>query len=352
MLMSVVQIHLSPPNPKSLLALLAGIFFEASSPQSLCIMGRNRTMTSHKKQDINMTNARIQRFIVLSSLLFWALIAAWLWDTQPVLAWLCLGMPLIVTPLILGIQCAWAASVNRADPAPRASAAQWVGAWLAEWRVAILVFMWWQPFGHRAIPDNLQPTQGRRGMVLVHGFFCNRALWTHWMRLLTSQGRVFVSVDLEPAYGSISSYAQVIEQAVAAVEKATGLPPVIVGHSMGGLAIRAWAAHAGGPGLAHAHRIFTLGTPHYGTAIAAASHTENGRQMRQSSTWLAENASLLPDNFAKQCTCYFSHCDNIVFPASTATLSGADNRHMVGHAHVQLVFAPDIQKACWAALET
>jgi hypothetical protein len=27
MLMSVVQIHLSPPNTKSLLALLAGIFF-------------------------------------------------------------------------------------------------------------------------------------------------------------------------------------------------------------------------------------------------------------------------------------------------------------------------------------
>jgi triacylglycerol lipase len=299
-----------------------------------------------------MTNAWLQRFIVLGSLIFWALLAAWLWDGQRGWAWLCLAMPLIITPLILGIQCIWAAKVNRTDLAPAASFAQWLGAWLAEWRAAALVFTWWQPFRYNAIADNLQPTPGKRGMVLVHGFFCNRALWTEWMRHLERQGRVFVSVDLEPAYGSISNYAQIVEKAVAAVEKATGLPPVIVGHSMGGLAIRAWAAQVGIQGLKRVHRIFTLGTPHHGTAIATVSYTENGHQMRQSNAWLVENASRLSDSFAKQCTCYFSHCDNIVFPASTATLPGADNQHMAGYAHVQLVFAPEIQQACWAALES
>jgi triacylglycerol lipase len=299
-----------------------------------------------------MTNAWIQRFIVIASLIFWALTAAWLWESQRGWAWLCLLMPLFITPLILGIQCVWASQVNRSDPAPRASVVQWLGAWMAEWHAATKVFMWWQPFRYTAVADNLQPTPGQRGMVLVHGFFCNRALWMEWMRHLQAQGRVFVSVDLEPAYGSISDYAQTVEQAVAAVEKATGLPPVMVGHSMGGLAIRAWAAQVGAQGLARVHRIFTLGTPHHGTAIAVASYTKNGEQMRRGHAWLAKNAAHLPDGFAKQCVCYYSHCDNIVFPASTATLLGADNRHVAGYAHVQLVFAPEIQQACWATLES
>ena len=40
-------------------------------------------------------------------------------------------------------------------------------------------------------------------------------------------------------------------------------------------------------------------------------------------------------------TCFYSHCDNIVFPASNATLAGADNRHVTGAAHVQLLDQPE-----------
>ena len=39
-------------------------------------------------------------------------------------------------------------------------------------------------------------------------------------------------------------------------------------------------------------------------------------------------------------TCWYSNCDNIVFPASTATLAGADNRLIRGVAHVDLAFHP------------
>jgi triacylglycerol lipase len=301
-----------------------------------------------------MTNAWVQRFITLGSIIFlWAL-AAWLWHGQRNWAIVCLALPFLITPVLLCIQCIWAALINRHDATVRpASLGQWLGAWLAEWRVAAKVFTWWQPFRHQSIPDQLTPTPGKRGIVLVHGFFCNRALWTDWMKALIAQQRVFVSVDLEPAYGSISDYADGVEAAIKQVSQATGLPPILVGHSMGGLAIRAWAAkyavQAGG--LQRVHRIFTLGTPHQGTAIAVASHTENGHQMRRGSGWLAENASRLPNDFAKYCTCFFSHCDNIVFPAGTATLAGADNQHIAGYAHVQLVFAQDIQQAIFSQLE-
>jgi triacylglycerol lipase len=301
-----------------------------------------------------MTNAWLQRFITLSSLIFWWALASWLWSGQRGWAIVCLLAPLLITPLLLGIQCIWAARLNRKETVVQpASLGQWLGAWLAEWRIAVKVFTWWQPFRHFAVANNLNPTPGKRGIVLVHGFFCNRALWTGWMKLLLAKQRVFVSVDLEPAYGSISEYADIVEAAVLQVEQATGLPPVLVGHSMGGLAIRAWAAkYVGRDGdMKRVHRIFTLGTPHHGTAIAVASHGENGRQMRQASRWLMDNTSDLPKDFAKSCTCYFSHCDNIVFPTSTATLAGADNRHIAGYAHVQLICSNDIQQACFSQLE-
>ena len=188
----------------------------------------------------------VQRFVTLGSFIFWWLTAAWLWDGQRGWAWACLAMPFLLTPLILGMQCLWSAQSNRDDPSPPASLGQWLLAWLAEAWVAGLVFSWWQPFRRLAIADGLHPTPGRRGMVLVHGFFCNRAFWTRWMQRLAAQGRVFVAVDLEPAYGTINNYGLLVERAVQQVELATGLPPVIVGHSMGGLAIRAWAACAFG----------------------------------------------------------------------------------------------------------
>jgi triacylglycerol lipase len=300
-----------------------------------------------------MTNAWLQRFISLGGLMAWWALAIWLWDTERGWAVLCLAAALLIKPVLLGIQCIWAALVNRHETQVQpANLSQWLGAWLAEWKAATLVFTWWQPFRHHAVANNLQSQKGQRGIVLIHGFFCNRALWTEWMIQLNAQQRAFVAVDLEPAFGSISEYADTVEAAIAQVTSATGLPPVVVGHSMGGLAIRAWAEKYIGPAghMGRVHHIFTLGTPHHGTAMAVALPTRNAAQMRQASAWHERNLAQLPAYFAAHCTCYFSHCDNIVIPASTATLAGADNRHMQGYAHVQLVFSRDIQQACLASL--
>ena len=77
-------------------------------------------------------------------------------------------------------------------------------------------------------------------MLFVHGFFCNRGLWNPWMRRLRAAGIPFVAVNLEPVFGSIDSYASIVEAAVRSLEQATGGAPVIVAHSMGGLAVRSW----------------------------------------------------------------------------------------------------------------
>jgi len=73
-------------------------------------------------------------------------------------------------------------------------------------------------------------------------------------------------------FASIDDYIPQIERAVHRIETATGLAPVIVAHSMGGLVARAWlrsrAAHKRSDGTDEAARLITLGTPHRGTWLA------------------------------------------------------------------------------------
>ena len=134
----------------------------------------------------------------------------------------------------------------------------------------------------------------------------------------------------------IDGYTQAIEAAVRQVTDATGQPPVLVCHSMGGLAARAWLrAHAADDRV---HHVVTIGTPHHGTWLGRFSHLANGRQMRQGSEWLQALQREELRARAEKFTCWYSNCDNIVFPASTATLEGADNRLVLGVAHVHLAF--------------
>ena len=232
--------------------------------------------------------------------------------------------------------------VHREDPAPRASLAQLVRAWIGEALTAPTVFCWRQPFFSRSEPDHLRAVAPRRpGVVLVHGLLCNRAVWNPWMRKLRARNIAFVAVDLEPVFGSIDHYPALIENAVRAVEAATGAAPVLVGHSMGGLAVRRWLSTQ--PSKARVRRIITVGTPHHGTWLARFGRSESGRQMRVGSPWLADLAEHEQVGSRQHLfTCFYSHCDNIVFPPSTATLPGADNRHVPGSAHVQMLFRPEV----------
>src|SRR4051794_14523306 len=120
---------------------------------------------------------------------------------------------------------------------------QLLRAWAAEVMVAPRVFLWNQPFRSQSEPDRLTSLAGdRRGVLLIHGFFCNRGVWNPWLRRLRGADVPFVAISMEPVFGSITDYMDAIDTAAAKLELATGLAPVIVGHSMGGLAARAWLA--------------------------------------------------------------------------------------------------------------
>lgn len=290
--------------------------------------------------------ARLQQALTLGLLALAAAWAAWFaLHGRPLSALFGVGVILFGYALFLALEFTLLAVQHRDDPAPRAAPHQLLRAWWHEVLTAPQVFCWRQPFRSHAEPDHLPAdAAGRRGVVLVHGFVCNRGLWNPWMRRLRQAGIPFVAVNLEPVFGAIDAYAERIDAAVRRVAAATGRPPLIVAHSMGGLAVRHWWAGlgAGTP----VDRVVTIGSPHGGTWLARFGTTHNGRQMRRGGSWLGalEAAERRTRGEApyQRFTCFYSHCDNIVFPPSTATLPGADNRHVPGSAHVHLVFQPAV----------
>ena len=234
---------------------------------------------------------------------------------------------------------------NRRDPAPPASLAQVLRAWWVECRAAWQVFGWRQPFFSNRHADHLPALpNGQRGVVLIHGFMCNRGLWWPWYAALRARGHAYVAVNLEPVWGSIDAYGEQIDAAVRRVAQATGQAPVLVCHSMGGLAARAWLQACQADD--RVHRVLTLGTPHGGTWLARLAYATNARQMLLGGPWIQALAQAEPAGRARRFVCWYSHCDNIVFPASTATLAGADNRHVAGVGHVQMVLEPRVIRAC------
>lgn len=292
--------------------------------------------------------ARLQQVTTLSLLAAALLWAAWfLYRGQPVWAWGGAGLLVFAYAIFLAVEFVLLWCVHGNDPAPKATAWQLFRAWLGEAITAPRVFCWQQPFRSQREPDFLPAGSGRRGVVLVHGFVCNRGLWNRWMPQLRERGIPFVAVNLEPVFGTISDYAAIIDAAVARIEQATGVAPVVAGHSMGGLAIRAWLAERG---RGRVHRVVTIGSPHRGTWLGRFGMSRNAREMAMGTAWQRALEALEPATHFECFTCFYGHCDNIVFPPSTATLPGADNRHVSGIAHVHMLDHPVVlnEVLAWA----
>ncbi len=279
--------------------------------------------------------ARLQQFTTLSR---FAAAFGWLcswWTRSPAVAVAGFTVALLGYSLVLAAEFWMLRYANQRDPVGSPRWSELGRAWWSETRIVPQVFFWRQPFRSRVVADYL-PANGRRGVVFIHGFVCNRGLWTPWLEILRAREHAFVAVSLEPVFGAIDEYAPLIEAAVARVSVATGMAPVLVCHSMGGLAARAWLRINGDE--ARVHQVVTIGTPHHGTALAQFSPVLNAAQMRRNSPWLRRLAGDESAPGYEKFTCWYSNCDNIVFPASTATLPGARNRCVRGAAHVSLLF--------------
>lgn len=285
--------------------------------------------------------ARLQQLTTIvwvSTAFAWA--AYTLSRDRPLLA---LGGTLVILfgyALVLGLEFVLMQVANRDDPRGAARVSEVIRAWTAEVACALKVFCWRQPFRSQAIPDRVHGRPGQRGLVLAHGFVCNRGLWNAWYPRLIQRGIPFIGVNFEPVFGQIDDYGGQLDAAVATLERSTGLAPVIVAHSMGGLAVRAWLKTSRASMIDRVHHVITLGSPHSGTALARFGYSANSRQMLPNASWLGQLSQYEASVVMPKFTCVFSNCDNIVFPASTALLPYADAVHIPACAHVQMADHP------------
>lgn len=310
---------------------------------------------------------RMQQIMTASTAVGAIIWGVYFWPTSPMLAIVGSFVCLLGFADVLAMEFIALMMVNRSDPSPKATAQNLFNAWLAEISTAARIFFWRQPFRASEVPDRLHGEHllGQRGVVFIHGLICNRGFWTPWMKRLQKLGsqqhrHAFAAISMEPVFISIDDYVDQIDLAVNDVTTASGLAPILVCHSMGGLAARAWLDVQ--TNTSRVHHVVTIGTPHRGTWLARFANGPSGRQMRQDSEWLLQLNGLKMivaanpyDESAAiktqvRFTCWYSNCDNIVFPTSTATLQGADNRLVQGAAHLQLAFWPEVMETTFAMI--
>jgi hypothetical protein len=264
---------------------------------------------------------------------------AWLWLPQPVDPWRILAAaalaPLAVVGGLLAVEFTVAATV---DPrTPRNPPLRVLHLWRREFSVSLRIFLWRQPWRAGFAEPALRRDPRRPALLLIAGFMCNRAAW----RPLLDSGvlREFnvATVDLEPIFGDIDEYAEVVHQAVERLRAATGAARVLlVGHSMGGLAARVYLRKFGD---AHVARVLTLGSPHRGTILGRLGYGRNARQMATGSRFLRQ---LEHDDHGRwpRFTTVATRDDNLVIPRSSPLLPGSRQTALDGVGHLALIEDP------------
>lgn len=86
-------------------------------------------------------------------------------------------------------------------------------------------------------------TDDRPPVLLVHGAYHGAWCWEHWTERLVAEGRAVHALDLRGHGGLVPDAAfrtagadEMVADVVAAID-AIGAPPLVVGHSMGGLIV-------------------------------------------------------------------------------------------------------------------
>lgn len=259
-------------------------------------------------------------------------------------------LPNTAHALLLGIEFALTAWLGRSARLPDEATQYDLGgllkAWLTEIPVAFRVFCINMPWlGHRALRGAVN---GQKiPVVLVHGYFCNQALFRPMAAHLARQGHPVETMNLEPVFGSIDNYAGLIHEAVQRARQRSDNPDgkvALVGHSMGGLAIRAYLRQHDDPRLGP---IMTLGSPHRGTDLAWLGSTTIVRQMRPGNDWLNELAASEPLSRTRRFTVILSEHDNIVTPQRSQWLPGSQVVAFSGLGHVDLACHP----AVWSIID-
>ena len=120
----------------------------------------------------------------------------------------------------------------------------------------------------RSVLDNIEQTRSqktihRQVVLLLHGIICTRYSMWRMARRLKAEGFAAYTIAYASTRASIESHAINLQRVVSSLGDADEL--YLVGHSMGGLVIRAYLARHVDPRL---KRVVMLGTPNQGAEKA------------------------------------------------------------------------------------
>jgi triacylglycerol lipase len=182
----------------------------------------------------------------------------------------------------------------------------------------------------------------RPPVVFVHGLYHNHTAWYFYLRWFRRWGwQHLAAVNLRGKFRSIEEYALTLGNQVERVlERSGGEQVDLVGHSMGGLVIRAYLA--GNAQEARVRRVVTLGTPHAGSKLAVFAPGLAAREMVPGSPFLeALNGSGLQLPPQGRFYTIYSILDNMVLPNESARIDGEGivSRETVPINHVGLLFS-------------
>jgi pimeloyl-ACP methyl ester carboxylesterase len=177
---------------------------------------------------------------------------------------------------------------------------------------------------------------GARPVLLLHGVLCNGRVWGALRRRLSIEGYGPIETpDIEPLLGDLDHQARAVEPTLRALQaRGSGAGVLIVAHSMGGLVARALLRDVGSQAI---RGIITVATPHHGTVFARGLPGRATRQLARGSPWLGALNAAQEGRFGVPVTSIFSSDDNLVAPAESARIDGADNRVLSGVGHLGML---------------
>jgi predicted alpha/beta hydrolase family esterase len=179
-------------------------------------------------------------------------------------------------------------------------------------------------------PDAVRP------VLLLHGILCNAQVWRGVQTRLRSAGfGPIEALDVEPLLADIELQArQVAPRLLALQRQCNGERVIIIAHSMGGLIARALLRDLGASAI---RRVVTIASPHHGTTMVRGLPWPDTRQMSRVSPWLGALNLAQEGRFTVPFASIFTGEDNLVAPAESARLEGAELHELHGVGHLGIL---------------
>lgn len=180
-------------------------------------------------------------------------------------------------------------------------------------------------------------------VVLVHGYLGHPAMWRPLIRRLYRRGHSQVAAV---GYPSTRRTLPQIVEAIDATVRAQGEDVVLVGHSLGAVACRAYVKAF--DGAQHVLRLVSVGGPHAGTALYRFAPPGLRDVLAPDSIWvrrLAEGPEPVPTTVVR------ARYDHQVLPPVRARLDGVSEVVIDRHGHNGLLWHRTAHHAIIDAIE-